>query len=112
MVVFARLFPHMSYDGLTISLQQDCQFFQFGTPSVAPLFAPLEEALIKDFKIILLGISRYEVTESLRNCVTLGSHTLPRPHPQTERRQKTAVRYSLSHFSTYRHWISVHMPLR
>ena len=43
---FARAFPQTDYDGLKMSLQQECKFFQGVTPWFGLLFAPLEAELM------------------------------------------------------------------
>ena len=65
LVGFLTAFPHTEYAVLTMYLQQECQFVHNFTPSVGPLFVPLEEASMKKILLDLLGVSIDEVADFL-----------------------------------------------
>ena len=52
---FERASPNVAYAKLTMSLQQKWQLVHNITPSVGPLFEPLEVGLREDFLPDLLG---------------------------------------------------------
>ena len=69
---FSRVFPQTDYAGLTMSLHQKWQFLQRLTPSVGPLFAPLEAELWDDFLLDRFVESIWEFTESLHKRIIWG----------------------------------------